>query len=182
MIVKNGRDVKVSCRCGNGVTIISNMQRNGFTIVELLIVIIVIGILAAITVIVYVGMQNRANDTAVQSDLKSFAKKMELYKVDNGTYPASGDFTASLGLRFTKAAYGVDFQGRNVRYCINSATDTYVLVANSLSGNYYKAMPGEDVTSTPSTYGWGVCNLVGLASTNPNPNGYSAGVWAAWAN
>jgi general secretion pathway protein G len=158
------------------------MKRNGFTIVELLIVILVISILAAITVVAYNGVQNQANDSAVQNDLKNFGKKMELFKVDNETYPAAGDITASLGLRFAKQAYGTDFQGRNVRYCINSSTGEYVLVANSKSGNYYLVKPGAVVEATVSTYGWGVCNLVGLSSTNPNPNGYSAGVWAAWTN
>jgi len=158
------------------------MMRNGFTIVELLIVILVISILASITVVAYNGVQNQASDSAVQNDLKNFGKVMELFKVDNDRYLASGEITASLGLRFAKQAYGEDFQGRNVRYCINTSTAKYGLVANSKSGNYFRVKPGPVVETTPSTYGWGVCNLVGLASTNPNPNGYSAGVWAAWTN
>lgn len=182
MIMKNGSDVKVLYGYCNDGTIITIMKDRGFTIVELLIVIIVIAILAAITVVAYNGVQNRANDAAVQNDLKNFGKKMELFKIDNGTYPAAGDFTAALGLKFTKQAYGTDTQGRNVRYCINSSTDTYVLVANSKSGNYFMAQPGATVASTASTYGWGVCTLVGVATTNPNPNGYSAGVWDTWTN
>ncbi len=47
----------------------------GFTIVELLIVIVVIAILAAISVVAYTGIQNRANDAAVKSDLANAAKK-----------------------------------------------------------------------------------------------------------
>ncbi|RYZ85786.1 MAG: prepilin-type N-terminal cleavage/methylation domain-containing protein, partial [Moraxellaceae bacterium] len=42
---------------------------SGFTIVELLIVIVVIGILAAIVIVGYQGVTKRANDTAVRSDL-----------------------------------------------------------------------------------------------------------------
>jgi prepilin-type N-terminal cleavage/methylation domain-containing protein len=42
--------------------------KSGFTIVELLIVIVVIGILAAITIVAYNGIQDRANDTSVKSD------------------------------------------------------------------------------------------------------------------
>jgi type II secretion system protein G len=62
-------------------------QKNGFTIVELLIVIVVIGILAAVTVAAYNGTQDRARFTLMQSDLKSIIKGIELYKVDNDRYP-----------------------------------------------------------------------------------------------
>ena len=53
---------------------------SGFTIVELLIVIVVIGILAAITIVAYNGVQNRANEVAVQSNLKDLANKVTEYQ------------------------------------------------------------------------------------------------------
>src|SRR5687767_11250180 len=104
-------------------------KQKGFTIVELLIVIVVIAILASITVVAYRGITARSNDTAVKSDLKNFAEKMELLKLDASTYPAT--LTPSMGFEFTKNVYGQDFQNMNLRYCYNSATDSYVLLANS---------------------------------------------------
>lgn len=62
-------------------------RQKGFTIVELLIVIVVIAILAAITVVAYNGIQGRANVSKSQSDLRSMQKLLELYKADNGVYP-----------------------------------------------------------------------------------------------
>ncbi|MET0979771.1 MAG: prepilin-type N-terminal cleavage/methylation domain-containing protein [Candidatus Saccharimonadales bacterium] len=59
----------------------------GFTIVELLIVIVVIGILAAITIVAYNGVQGRARDTQRIADLKGIAKALEVYKINNGAYP-----------------------------------------------------------------------------------------------
>lgn len=65
----------------------SNIKQKGFTIVELLIVIVVIGILAAITIIAYNGIQNRAKFNKINADLVSMRKVIELYKAENGTYP-----------------------------------------------------------------------------------------------
>jgi len=70
----------------------SNTQdQKGFTIVELLIVVVVIAILAAITIVSYNGITNRANASAAASTAASLQKKAELYAADGPTklYPAS---------------------------------------------------------------------------------------------
>lgn len=59
----------------------------GFTIVELLIVIVVIAILAAITIVAYTGVQERARYSAMRSDLSSLNKAILLYYAENGQYP-----------------------------------------------------------------------------------------------
>ncbi len=69
----------------------------GFTIVELLIVIVVIAILAAISVVAYNGVQNRARDSSRQSDISALAKAFSLYKVDNGTAAGLGSGCGSNG-------------------------------------------------------------------------------------
>ena len=61
----------------------------GFTIVELLIVIVVIGILAAIAIVAYNGVQDKAKFSLMQSDLKSITKALALYKVENDSYPST---------------------------------------------------------------------------------------------
>jgi len=60
------------------------MYRRGFTIVELLIVIVVIAILAAITIVSYNGITARSQAAAVASDLKATVKAMMLYKETSG--------------------------------------------------------------------------------------------------
>ena len=62
-------------------------QTTGFTIVELLIVIVVIAVLAAIVIVAYNGIQNRANDSRRLTDIESIGKAIEAYKVVNGVYP-----------------------------------------------------------------------------------------------
>ena len=59
----------------------------GFTIVELLIVIVIIAILAAITIVAYNGVQARAHDTALVSSVRQLQTKLEVYYVENGAYP-----------------------------------------------------------------------------------------------
>lgn len=66
-----------------------NTHQRGFTIVELLIVIVIIGILAAITIVAYNGIQERANFGKSQSDLSALNKAIQLYYADNGNYPSS---------------------------------------------------------------------------------------------
>lgn len=72
---------------------VKNMKAKGFTIVELLIVIVVIGILAAITIVAYNGITKRASDTQRRSDVQSIAKALELYYIDNNRYPAGSGST-----------------------------------------------------------------------------------------
>lgn len=60
----------------------------GFTIVELLIVIVVIAILAAITIVAYNGIQNRAKASAGQAAANALMKKVEAYNTVNSAYPS----------------------------------------------------------------------------------------------
>lgn len=62
-------------------------KERGFTIVELLIVIVVIAILAAIVIVAYNGIQNRAKTQSAQSAAANVQKKIEAYNAAVGSYP-----------------------------------------------------------------------------------------------
>ncbi|MCA9336225.1 MAG: prepilin-type N-terminal cleavage/methylation domain-containing protein [Candidatus Saccharibacteria bacterium] len=64
-------------------------KQTGFTIVELLIVIVVIAILAAITIVSYNGIQQRSRDSWRVNDASAVKKALSLYKVDNASFPAA---------------------------------------------------------------------------------------------
>lgn len=69
----------------------------GFTIVELLVVVVIIGILAAITVVAYNGIQNRARASITESDLNSLNKKLAAYAIEYGAFPPSIDAMRTAG-------------------------------------------------------------------------------------
>jgi len=62
-----------------------------FTIVELLVVIVVIGILAALTIVSYTGISQRATEASLKSDLTNASQQLKMYQVTNSAYPTSLD-------------------------------------------------------------------------------------------
>lgn len=69
------------------------LKRNdkGFTIVELLIVIVVIGILAALVITTFTGIQQKARNTERETDIKAMQGQIEAYYAQNGKYPTLGN-------------------------------------------------------------------------------------------
>jgi len=84
--------------------------KSGFTIIELLIVIVVIGILAAITTVVYSGFQQRASNAQTASSLGAWIKGMKLYKAEIGHWP-SGFGYVCLGEGYKYGVTGEDTSG-----------------------------------------------------------------------
>jgi len=70
------------------------MKRRGFTIVELLIVIVIIAILAAITIVAYNGIQQRSRVTALWTSITQVNKSFRLYLTNKGdtTWPNDTGF------------------------------------------------------------------------------------------
>ena len=85
---------------------------SGFTIVELLIVIVVIAILAAIGIVAYTGIQDRAEASKTASAVQAYKQALTLYKADKGQYPTTG--TMCLGDQ-----YGT-FTGQSTPSCRRS--------------------------------------------------------------
>ena len=70
----------------------------GFTIVELLIVIVVIAILAAISIVAYTGIQQKASNTQVISVVETYQKALSMYRVSNtGSTPYPNQASTNIG-------------------------------------------------------------------------------------
>lgn len=64
-------------------------KNSGFTIVELLIVVVVIAILAGLVTVGYNGISQRARESTLKSDLQGTATKLGVYRTTNDSYPAT---------------------------------------------------------------------------------------------
>lgn len=166
-------------------------HRRGFTLVELLIVIVVIAILVAVSVVAYSGVQNRAYDTAVLNDLKNVAKKFELFKINNGRYPVSAAEMTSLQLRVAKSAYSNGYLagGFNFAICrVQTDPQEFSLVAASKSKKVLTYQKDGSVTTasawTSSSSTNAICQATGINSTTIFDflNLYGGSAWKSYVD
>ena len=102
------------------------VRDRGFTLVELLIVVLVIGILSAVAVPTFVGQRNQARDAAAKSDLGHAKQAMLAYATANGAYTSTVanlnqfGYTTSSGNTSTSIRLGATTS----KFCIQTRSAT----------------------------------------------------------
>jgi type IV pilus assembly protein PilA len=118
------------------------MRKNeGFTLIELMIVIAIIGILAAIAIPQFSAYRMRSFNAAAEADIRNAATAQEAYYVDHQTYNPNP-------LALIGSQYGL-FTTQNVTITGGAGASQYTMTAVHTSGNktYTLAGPGGSVTS-----------------------------------
>jgi len=141
-------------------------KNSGFTIVELLIVIVVIGILAAITIVAYNGIQQNAKIAAVKGDLGQSSRLLEAYRFSKSAterYPLANDCSA------TPAADTICLKASNgniINYSVDNSSSppSFCITVSNASINF-------KVTNTSATPIAGTCSGV-IAGGVACPSGF----------
>ena len=137
-------------------------MKNAFTIVELLVVIVVIGILAAITIVSYSGITERAYNAKVISIIDGYDKIFEMYYIDNSTYPdgqvEANDKIICLGEESDYPANSDFASGQ----CVKSETFGDVYVDEATNDELKSFMSGSVINGSIPTTSLGVEKYRGI--------------------
>jgi len=163
-------------------------MRRGFTIVEVLIVIVVIAILATIVIVGYGAVIGNANDGSVKSDLQKIDDAMKQYALDNGgLFPNTAGEMQSLNLKLSVGGYNITNEA-NIYLCTSIAQTTYALIAMSTSGSRFMVKSESGISQYTGSVVWDANNVNGDATCNdidPSFNwsgvaGINNGSWSSW--
>ncbi|QQS22037.1 prepilin-type N-terminal cleavage/methylation domain-containing protein [Candidatus Saccharibacteria bacterium] len=108
---------------------LTQTKTRGFTIVELLIVVVIIAILAAITIVAYNGIQNRAKTSAGQQTANSIVKKFEALNAIKGAYYSSAAGVTGANINTYAAAAPVSTEAN-----VDNAASVVAATSATVSG------------------------------------------------
>jgi prepilin-type N-terminal cleavage/methylation domain-containing protein len=127
-------------------------RQQGFTIVELLIVIVVIGILAALVITTYAGIQAKARNSKRQTDVQNIQTQLEAYFQTSGNYPSLADMNSasflSTNMKSLDTGALQDPQGSSTALVTTPALKVYAYQPLNAAGTSCEA---SDITCTQYT-------------------------------
>lgn len=139
-------------------------SRSGFTVVELLIVVVVIAILAMISITAYTSIQRRANESAAMASAKAAATTIASHQVKKGAYPE------------TLAEAGIPSQDLQYVVSNTSSPATFCVTATSGSSSYFVS-ESQPTPLSGGCPGHGVGGIAAITNIAPNPSAESNLGW-----
>ncbi len=144
--------------------LMTKARRRGFTLVELLVVIVVLAVLAAIVLPKFMDSSKRSKESALRSDLKLLRNAIGLFYTDTGAYPKQlADLAAT-----SAPAKGYDSSGAEVS--INAA---------DWHGPYLQEVPNDPISGTAFNYSTTPPN-VGKVTSSASGNGIDGTPYSSW--
>lgn len=136
-------------------------KQSGFTIVELLIVIIIIGILAGLVITQILGANQKARDTERKTDLNSLASQLETYFAKTGGFPEAAD----LNNADWRKANEINAGDNNKSLADPSGATNFTLGSSTVSANQY-------TYTTPTPSGGCISPTTSTGQTNTAGDNY----------
>lgn len=153
-------------------------QQNGFTVIELLIVIIVIGILVALIFVGYGAVASNAKESVLKDDISKLADAVKLKALDLKTIPDGGRSSSETGdattfsVRYKPSASVYDVAVANLFYCaglINGSKE-FGIAARAVTGKAYSYRSDKGASDFTTYTGWSevangvaVCQALGFS-------------------
>jgi type IV pilus assembly protein PilE len=132
-------------------------QAAGFTLIELMIVVAIIAILAAIAVPIYSDYITRGKLTEAQNNLSALRVQMEQYFQDNRTYAGTTSTSCGVTMPTTSASNGANTVAKYFTYTCAITTSGYTITATGATtqtANFTFTIDQNNVHATTNANGW----------------------------
>jgi general secretion pathway protein G len=118
----------------------THRQQAGFTLIEIMLVVVIIGILMTVVVVKFGGRQEEARINAARADIKNYSTALDLFELDNGFYPSTEQGLQALISRTSIAPEPINWKGPYLQ--------TQTLRSDPWGNPYVYKFPGDHVANS----------------------------------
>lgn len=128
------------------ITLNAMANQKGFTLIEIMVVVIIIGVLTALIAPNIIGQSDKARITAAKADIHTIAMQLDLYKLDNFFYPSTDQGLQALVTKPSGSPEPKNWKsdGYLPRLPIDPWLNSYIYVSPGAHGSYDLSSPGPD--------------------------------------